>query len=41
VSGRKRAIPAPHWRTAMEIAAIVMLGSVVLYFWQQFDEPTF
>jgi len=25
----------------MEIAAVVLLSSVVLYFCQQFDEPTF
>jgi hypothetical protein len=41
VRGIKRAIPAPHGSTAMEIAAVVLLSSVVLYFWQQFDEPTF
>jgi hypothetical protein len=41
VCGRKRAIPAPHGSPAMEIAAVVLMSSVVLYFCQQFDEPTF
>jgi hypothetical protein len=39
--GNRRAIPAPHGSTAMEIAAVVLMSSVVLYFCQQFDEPTF